>query len=387
VAPPRRGPTQPEQARRLRGDAVRRHELLLLADRAEEAERVDAEAEHAEHSQRQQAEDRGEGHADPRASGGGAEHEERQHDPRAQLDADTGDERGGARTRTGGGARAQGQRECQRQQDERVVVRAADGQHEQHRVQPDERRRPGGRAAQARGGARRQRDGTEARGGGERFQEPQPAGEPQRRGHVAREREQRAVGGVLEGPADERERGISRGFGGEVRVGIQAMQRSHPREREVPENVLGDQRGTQRQDDMREHDRARQRERRQRARGEEHEQVAGAHHEHQRLEGGTAEARAEARERTRQPAGPAAAAAGNVLGGRGSGARVEQEDGGEHAGQAEGAEGAHYARRHARRLASGPPGRRCALDARAGYGGCGLDDAHCYVCLSCKGPA
>jgi hypothetical protein len=283
---------------------------------------VHAEAEHAERSQPHEAEDGGEQDAAPCAGARGAEHEERQHDPRAQLHADTGDERGGARSRTRGGAGAQGQRSRQRERHQRVVVGAADGQHEQHGVQPDECRRRGPRAAQAGGGPRRQRDRAEARGGRERFQHPQPARDPRRRGHVAREREQRPVGGVLEGPADESERRIGGGFGGEVRVGIEAVQRPQAREREVAEHVLGDERGTECHDDVREHDRARQRERRQRARGHEREHVAGAHHEHQRLEGGAAEAAAEAGERTRQPAGPAAAAGGDVLGGSGGGARI-----------------------------------------------------------------
>ncbi len=56
MTPPAGCAAQPEQPRGLGGDAVRGHELLLLADRAEEAERVHAKAEHAEQRQREQAE-------------------------------------------------------------------------------------------------------------------------------------------------------------------------------------------------------------------------------------------------------------------------------------------------------------------------------------------
>ena len=48
--------------------------------------------------------------------------------------------RAGAEARAGAGGQQQRGRE--RQQQQRVVVRAADGEHEQHRVQPDERRAP-----------------------------------------------------------------------------------------------------------------------------------------------------------------------------------------------------------------------------------------------------
>jgi hypothetical protein len=384
VAPPRRGAAEAEQARRLRGDAVGRHELLLLAEGAEETERVHAEAEHAEQTQREQADSGGERRA--RAPAAGAEHEKRQHDAGAQLDPDPGHERGRARARTRRCACREGQRGGEREHEQRVVVCPADSQHEQHGVQPHERRSPRGRTAQARGGARGQRDRAEARGGGETLQQPQPAGEPQRCREVAPKREQGTVGRVLEGPADECEDGVRGRFGGHVRVGVEAVQGAHAREGEVAEDVLGDQRRTEHEHDVRECDRARERDRRQRAGGEQHEQVAAAHRQHQRLEAAAAETAAETSQRARQPARPAAAAAGHVLRGSGRCACVEQEDGGQHARQPERAERAHDARRDARRLASGPPAR-CAFYARAGYGCRGLDDAHCYVCPSCEAPA
>jgi hypothetical protein len=47
MAPPGGGPAQPYQPRRLGRHAVGRHQLLLLTDRVDEAERVHAEADHA----------------------------------------------------------------------------------------------------------------------------------------------------------------------------------------------------------------------------------------------------------------------------------------------------------------------------------------------------
>jgi hypothetical protein len=392
VAPPRGGAAEPDQARCLGGNAVRRHELLLLAERAEEAERVDAKPKHADEAQREQTDGGGDDHAGPlahaapRSRAPPAEHEERQHDPGAQLHSDTRDERGRGRARARRGPGGEGQRAGEREQQQRVVVGAAHGEHQQHGVQSEERGGRRGRSAEAGGGASAQRNGAEAGGGGEALEQPQPAGEPQRRREIAREREQRPVGRVLEGPADEREDRIRGSFGGDVRVGVETVQRPHPREGEIAEDVLREQRRPQHEDDVREHDRGPERERRQRARADEDEQVAAAHDQHQELKGAAAEPFAEIRQRTRQPRGPAADAAGHVLRGSGGGARVEQENRHEHAGQANAPEGAHHRRRAARRLPPGRPGR-CAFYARPGYGSRGLDDAHCYVCPSCKCPA
>jgi hypothetical protein len=130
-------------------------------------------------------------------------------------------------------------------------VSAADGQLEQHRVQADEGRRPAGRATEACGGARDQCDRAEARGDGKHLERPQPAGDPEWSGRVAREREQRAVGGVLEGPAHEREDRVGWRFCRDVGVRVQAVQGSHAGEAQVAEHVLGDQRWAQEQDQVR----------------------------------------------------------------------------------------------------------------------------------------
>jgi len=54
MAPPGRCSAQPGQARRLGGHAVGRHQLLLLTDRIDEAERVHTEADHADDRHREQ---------------------------------------------------------------------------------------------------------------------------------------------------------------------------------------------------------------------------------------------------------------------------------------------------------------------------------------------
>jgi len=56
---------------------------------------------------------------------------------------------------------------------------------------------------------------------------------------------------MQERPSDERVDRIGGRFGGDMRVGVQAVQRTHAREREVAENVLGDQRRPQEQGHVR----------------------------------------------------------------------------------------------------------------------------------------
>jgi hypothetical protein len=278
-------------------------------------------------------------HLQPAARLTGRQRQERQHQPGRQLDADArgqGDRGEGqprvlagvpARARraphrrrsagtsaASGGhpAGAQRQPECQRHDHQRVVVRAPHGQHQQHRVEADEDGRERRGHATPLGGARRQRDCSQAAERGQRFQRPQRPGEPQRRGGIAGEREQRAVRRVLERPADEAEHGIAHRLCWEVRVRVEAMQRAHPREGDVAEHVLGDQRGAQRQDHVRRHDRARKPAERQPASPCQSQRVAAAHDQHQGLKAAAAQVRPEPRQRTGEPARPAAAVGGDV---------------------------------------------------------------------------
>ena len=307
-----------------------------------------AEADQRHHRHRHQraagAERRAHAFARPRWS----QHEERQHQPGGHLHAHRRRQRARRRARALACARGPYERQRQRQQQQRVVVCAADRQHQQHRVQAHERRRPARRVAQARGRARDQRDRAEARDDRQRLERPQAAREAKRHQRVAEEREQRPVGGVLELPVDEPQHRVGGRFGGEVGVRVEAVQDAHACEREVAEDILGDQRRPQQQDRVGEHDRAGQRRRRQPPRDEQHEQVARAHDQHQRLEAAAGEAHAEPVQRTRQPRGPAAAARGDVLAGRRGGAGAHEKDARHDAAQPQRAERSREPRRHSR---------------------------------------
>ncbi len=313
MAPPARRAAQPHQARRLRGHAVRRHELLLLADSAEEAKRVHAEADHAHERDRQQRRARAERHARPLAHARRGKHQKRQHQPGGDLHADARRQRARSCARALTCAGGERQRERQRQQQQRVVVRSTHRQHQQHRVQAHERHRPAGRVPQSPGGAPDQCDRAEARDHGERLERPQPAGEAQRHERIAEQREQRAVRRVLKRPADEPVGRVGGRFGGKVRVRVQSMQDAHAREVEVAEHILGDQRRSEQQDRVRRHDRRRQRRQWQPARDQQHQRVARAHDQHQRLEAGAREADAKPAQRTCQPRWPPALARRHVL--------------------------------------------------------------------------
>ncbi len=334
MAPPRRGAGQPHQPRRLRRDRVDRDHLLLLADGVQEAERVRAEAGEADDDHDDEARGRA---GEDLATRPARERHERQQQPGADLHADAGGHAGRGRA---GSARAERQAERQREQHERVVVGAADGEHEQHRVQAHERRREAPRGAEPARGARHERDRAEARGRGQRFEDPHRAREPERRRRVAGEREQGAIRRVLEGPAEEVEDGVRRRFRGQVRVRVEAVQRAHARICDVAEDVLREQRRREREHDVGEHDRAGERAQRQPPRAREHEQVAAAHDERERLEAVAGEAEVQAGKRSREPSGPAAAAGGHEAAGRARGARGDQEGGRHDACEPERAKGA-----------------------------------------------
>jgi hypothetical protein len=67
MAPPGGCPAQPDQARRLSRQAVAGHELLLLADRVDEAERVHPEADHPDDRHREQGRHRAQRNPQPLA--------------------------------------------------------------------------------------------------------------------------------------------------------------------------------------------------------------------------------------------------------------------------------------------------------------------------------
>ncbi len=121
---------QANQTRRLGGHAVHGDELLLLADGVEEAQRMRAEAHQGERAKRQQAEHGGGEHPSPFAPALRCEHEEGQRKPGRDLDADAHDERACGRAKARAGTRGERQRGGEHHCDQRVVVRAADGEHE-----------------------------------------------------------------------------------------------------------------------------------------------------------------------------------------------------------------------------------------------------------------
>ena len=376
---------------RLGRHAVRRDQLLLLSESTEESERVRPEADHPDQCHRHERGRSRERDAQPLAPAALAEHQEGQHEPGGQLHADPGRQRHGGRTRMRArlavprcaegtpcaaargrarGAGTQKQRQREREQQQRVVVRAADGEHQQHGVESDERQRESRGAPEPLGGAHGQPHREQAAQHRDRFQRPDPARDPERGDRVACEREQRAVRRVQVGPADEREDRVGRGVRGDVRVRVEAVQGAHPREREVPEHILGDQRRPEQQDQVGEHDADRERRERQRARAHEHRDIARAHHEHQRLEAPRAELRARAAEGARQPARPAPDVAGDIARRRGRGVDADHRERREQRQQADRAGRAQcrlrYARSHPRRAprARAVPARRGVLAGR-----------------------
>jgi len=377
VAPPGGRSAQAHQAGGLGGDAVGGHELLLLADGAEEADGVRAEADQPDHCEREQAERRARQHAHAFARARRRECEERQQQRRGDLHADAGRERhrGAAvvaaeRAHAG----AQQQRKRQHEQHQRVVVGAAHGQREQHRVQADERGRPASGAPEAAGGRRDQRDRRQAGKRGERFEDPHTGGRAQGCDGVAAQREQGSVGGVLERPAEELEDGIGGRFGGEVGVGVQAVQRAHATVGQIAEDVLGEQRRPQHEDHVGGHDARHEGARGQRSRAREHERVAAAHDQHERLETFAGQTQVKARERTRQPAWPAPAAGRHEAARLARRAPGEQQRAGEHTEQAERGQRAQRARGNACAGGAAPRRRRGLGEAGARYWRGGLHE-------------
>jgi hypothetical protein len=341
---------------------------------------VHAEPEHADRRQGEQAgcgAQRGAHALAPQRRG---EDQKREQEAGRDLDSDAGREgrRPGAQARAGTGG--QRERDRQREDDERVVVRAANREHKQDRVEPDEGRRPTPAVSHASGSARDQRRRGEARRDGRGLQRPQASCQPERRRRIAREREEGAVGRVLERPADKGEGGVGGRFGRHVGVGIEAVQGAHAGEGEVAEDVLGDERRPEQQDDVGEHDGAGEHRARKPPGRDEHEQIGPGHDQHQRLEAGAAETRAEALERARQPIWPAPAARWNELRRGARRAGGHQEDADEHAEHAEHARRARGSRGHEAIAFLSAAGGRCALRRGAGYGSRGLYEVHCYPC-------
>jgi hypothetical protein len=217
-----------------------------------------------------------------------------------------------------------------------------------------------------------QRDRGEARQHRQRFQHPQAARESQRRDRIAGEREQRSVGRVLKRPSEERKDRVGRGFGWKVGVRVKAMQRSHAPEGDVAEDVLGEQRRSEREHGVGARDPRRQCPTGQRARGAQHEQIASAHDQHQRLEAFAGQPEMQAGQRARKPARPAAAAGGNVATRRARRTRAQQQDRREHGEHAEQAEQAQHPRGEVHAVRAAAPRRGTLVRTGLWNGGRGL---------------
>jgi hypothetical protein len=172
---------------------VCRDQLLLLTHRIEEAERVDAEAHQPEQRQGQQAHPGAGNRPQALARTRGAEHQEGQHEPRGDLDANAGHECRRAGAEAGDRTRGQRQGERQHEHDHGVVVGSSHGEAEQHGVQADERRGPAGGVSKARSRPRDERYGSEAGCCREHLQRPQATCDPERGCGIADDREQRAI--------------------------------------------------------------------------------------------------------------------------------------------------------------------------------------------------
>jgi hypothetical protein len=188
VSPPGRHATEPNKTSGLGGNAVCRHQLLLLIERIQKAKRMCAEADNSHDSKQHKRPASPSGNACALTPGRRGEHHERQHEPGRGLHADPDHEQGGCRAevrrvhRNGGPPRARGehagfasrqrQRPGQDQQHERVVMRAAQGKLQQHRIQADEHGRHLRRASHLACRARRQGHRCEAARHGQPLESP-----------------------------------------------------------------------------------------------------------------------------------------------------------------------------------------------------------------------
>jgi hypothetical protein len=337
---------------------------------------VAAEAEQRDRPQYDDGGPCGECDAQARLAAPWDEHQKRQRQASRQLDADPGHERDRAGAQARSRAGRQRERAGQREDDQRVVVRAADGEHEQHRVQTDERDRPAARHAEPLGRDPDQRDRAEARDHGEGLECPQRAADAERHGRVAEQREQRPVRRVLIRPAEEREHFVARCLRGDVRVRVQTVKRAEAGKADVAEHVLRDQRRPEQQDRVREHDRDPQRAQRHRPRAHEDRDVGRGHHERQRLKAARAKrAQVQVSERPGEPRRPAAAARRHILRRRGRGLGGGQKDAHDHPEQPELPQSAHRPRAGRPRRSARPSARArgpSGLDRRAGGGRGGL---------------
>ena len=161
--------------------------------------------------------------------------------PGRELERGRGGQRGAAQALAAGDRQVDaGHHEGDR---EEVVVGAPDREQQDDWVQPDEERRLERIASQLLGAAPHEPDRREAAGGGQHLQRPHRAGDAQGDDRVARDREQRAVGGGdVRAPAAVEVDRVGREVGGDGGVRIDPVQRAEPGDVDVAEHVARDQR-------------------------------------------------------------------------------------------------------------------------------------------------
>jgi hypothetical protein len=291
------------------------------------------------------------GHPDALAPARRRQHHERKHEPGRCLHADADHEHGcgcpeialpissaSCAGSTGGRpiqhslarlrlprARRERKRCRQDEQYERVVVGASRIELQQDRIQAYEHGRRPPRAAHPARCLRGQRDRAQARGHRDRLERPQSARQSKWGQGVGAECEQGSIGRVLKGPADEREHSVVGGFRRHVGVGVKSMQDPQAREREIAEHILGDEWRTHQQQHVRGRDREGDGLAGQYLCSEQHDHVARAHRQRERLKARGPDPEPKWVQRSRQPAGPATASGRHIGGGCSGGARAYAE--------------------------------------------------------------
>jgi hypothetical protein len=158
-------------------------------------------------------------------------------------------------------------------------------------------------------------------------------------------------------------------FGCDVRIRVESVDDPQPREREIAEDILGDQRRPERHDHVGQHDRGGERRERQPPSDQKHEQVARAHDQNQRLKTRGRQADPQSSQRSCQPRRPAAGAGRHVPGRFGGGTRAHKERANDDREQPERAQSAREREGRARADWRAPLRAHSPVDECRGYGG------------------
>ena len=180
---------------------------------------------------------------------------------------------------------------------------AADAEHEQDRVEAEQQDRRHRVAAQAAGAVPDEPDAAEAREARQTLDDPQPGRRAQPGERVAGEGEQRAVGARDALPSEERVHRVVDEGAHVHPVRIHVVDHPEPRVLEIAEDVLGQQRGRDGEDDVQQHDRADRPTHRHGAPAHEDEPVGEAHRDQREEELRAGDGQAERAEDAIDPGG------------------------------------------------------------------------------------